>query len=555
MKKNCGKYSGLDVPRAQEVIKQDLMNSSSAVMFHEMTGKVVCRCLTECIIKMVSDQWFIEYNNEDWKKLAHKCLDKMDLYPDKVRKQFDYVLDWLHRWACTREFGLGTKLPWDNKWVIESLSDSTLQMAYCTISKYLEHSSSYGFSVDKLNDSFFNYIFLGKGNVVDVVRSTGINKVMIETMKSDFNYWYPFDFRNSAKDLIQNHLAFTIFNHTAIFENKYWPRAYVLNGRVMVNNEKMSKSKGNFFTMRELYGKHGADIVRLTSANAGEGLNDANYDMEFLSVATSKLNDFFEFVNSYYDKGRTDMIGIDKWFESKINSTIKESTVCMDTMLFKSAVQSLFLDLHRHLRWYMKRTDGSFNKKTINKYIETQILLLGPFTPHFCEEMWSSIGKKGFLSNASWPKFDSSLIDISLDDGEELIKNTISDIREVLKLAKITSPSNIKLFVSDSWKYDLFREVNSVDSINQKEIIGHVMKDARFKKYGKVIFKFLPKMISSRKVPVVSLSQKEELAVLKESIEFIKKDFDCAISVISASESKENKARNAMPLKPAILVE
>ena len=81
MKSNCSKYSGMTVPIAQEKIKRDLIDAEDAVMFYELTGKVVCRCLTESIIKLVSDQWFIDYGNEDWKKLAYKCLNQMKLLP------------------------------------------------------------------------------------------------------------------------------------------------------------------------------------------------------------------------------------------------------------------------------------------------------------------------------------------------------------------------------------------------------------------------------------------------------------------------------------------
>ena len=102
--------------------------------------------------------------------------------------------------------------------MIESLSDSTLQMAYNTISKYLQHPGDYGFKTDKLNDEFFDYIFLSKGDAESAKKSTGIPLKMIEQMKKDFEYWYPFDFRNSAKDLIQNHLAFCLFIHTALFD-------------------------------------------------------------------------------------------------------------------------------------------------------------------------------------------------------------------------------------------------------------------------------------------------------------------------------------------------
>jgi leucyl-tRNA synthetase len=38
------------------------------------------------------------------------------------------------------------------------------------------------------------------------------------------------------------------------------------------------------------------------------------------------------------------------------------------------------------------------------------VLMLAPFAPHLCEEIWSQMGKKDFVSLAPWPVFDSSLI-------------------------------------------------------------------------------------------------------------------------------------------------
>jgi hypothetical protein len=44
-----------------------------------------------------------------------------------------HTLGWLNQWACSRSFGLGTRLPWDEQYLIESLSDSTIYMAYYTV--------------------------------------------------------------------------------------------------------------------------------------------------------------------------------------------------------------------------------------------------------------------------------------------------------------------------------------------------------------------------------------------------------------------------------------
>src|SRR3989338_1630582 len=158
MKENTGKYSGLSVEQAKKEITIDLLKSKEGDKMYDLTGKVVCRCLTPSIVKIVSDQWFMKYSDEHWKRQARECLAQMKLYPEQVRQQFEYVLGWLNNWACTREYGLGTKLPWDEKWVIESLSDSTIYMAYYTVAHLLQKTDA-----AKLNDEVFDYIFFGKG--------------------------------------------------------------------------------------------------------------------------------------------------------------------------------------------------------------------------------------------------------------------------------------------------------------------------------------------------------------------------------------------------------
>ena len=67
----------------------------------------------------------------------------------------DYYINWLHDWACSRRIGLGTKLPWDNQWIIEPLSDSTIYMAYYAIVPYLKKMAA-----EDLDDSFFSQVFL-----------------------------------------------------------------------------------------------------------------------------------------------------------------------------------------------------------------------------------------------------------------------------------------------------------------------------------------------------------------------------------------------------------
>lgn len=66
----------------------------------------------------------------------------MNVYHEEVRRNFQGCVDWLREHACSRTYGLGTKLPWDSQWLIESLSDSTIYNAYYTVAHLLQASKS-----------------------------------------------------------------------------------------------------------------------------------------------------------------------------------------------------------------------------------------------------------------------------------------------------------------------------------------------------------------------------------------------------------------------------
>ena len=84
------------------------------------------------------------YGEENWKNqvMDHVKSDSFECYNDKTQKEFEHILNWLKEWGCSRTVGLGTKLPWDEQFVVESLSDSTIYMAYYTVSHLLQGSEN-----------------------------------------------------------------------------------------------------------------------------------------------------------------------------------------------------------------------------------------------------------------------------------------------------------------------------------------------------------------------------------------------------------------------------
>ncbi|MCX8191694.1 MAG: class I tRNA ligase family protein, partial [Nitrososphaerales archaeon] len=289
MMDNTGEYAGLTVAEAREKVKLDMIKMNKADTMYEILNQpVVCRCGAECVVKIFENQWFLNYDDPEWKKLTHECLNRMSLLPDEIRSEFEYTIDWLKKKACARKSGLGTRLPWDRDWVIESLSDSVIYMAYYTIAKYINQNK---ISADKLTDEFFDYVFLGD--------TRGIHKInldpsLLEDMRREFTYFYPLDSRHSGRDLVPNHLTFFIFNHVAIFPKDHWPRQIVVNGSVLMEGKKMSKSFGNIVPLRDAVRDYGADPLRLAIIGTAELLADADFSFELVKTFRERLQRLYE---------------------------------------------------------------------------------------------------------------------------------------------------------------------------------------------------------------------------------------------------------------------
>ena len=105
------------------------------------------------------------------------------------------------------------------------------------------------------------------------------------------------DLRCSGKDLIRNHLTMSLYNHAAIWEDKnMMPRSFYCNGHILVNGKKMSKSEGNFLTIRDCIQKYGVDATRMALADAGDGLDDANFDESVANASILKLYTFEKWI-------------------------------------------------------------------------------------------------------------------------------------------------------------------------------------------------------------------------------------------------------------------
>jgi leucyl-tRNA synthetase len=446
---NTGKYAGKKVFEIKPQIVKDFIKDSIATRIYDLPESVVCRCTTKCVVKILKNQWFVKFSDKKWKKLAKQCIDQMKIYPDEARNWFDDIVDWLEDKACARHSGLGTALPWDDKWIVETLGDSTVYMAFYTIANLLK---KHKIKPEELTKEVLDFIFLGK--------KLKSKKMKIwKEMRNSFLYWYPVDFRDSAKELIPNHLTFFIFHHTAIFPKKFWPRFIATNGMINIDGEKMSKSKGNFITLKQAIQSYGADATRFTLMNTSEGLADADFRKYDAELAGRTLSNFYDTVSRFSKmETRGKKLLIDKWLLSSLQRHIEEATVAYEKTKFKSTLQIAFFGVLNDVKMYMRRVDAA-GKGIAKSLPKAWVRLVAPIIPHICEELWHGLGNKGFVSIADWPEIDKKLVDKKIEEMDAMFQQTVEDIRHVKRLAdsknKVTSA--YLYFVTDK-EIDYFKE-------------------------------------------------------------------------------------------------
>lgn len=104
-----------------------------------MENSRLIHILDLCVITFC-DQWFIAYGEESWKNKLHEHVNSSNFnsYLEANHKALNEAIDWLKEWGVSRSFGLGTRIPWDKQYLVESLSDSTIYMAYYTVAHLLQ---------------------------------------------------------------------------------------------------------------------------------------------------------------------------------------------------------------------------------------------------------------------------------------------------------------------------------------------------------------------------------------------------------------------------------
>ncbi len=370
--------------------------------------------------------------------------------------------------------------------------------------------------------------------------------------KNVVKYWMPVDQYIGGIEHAILHLLYARFFIKVLRDMKLLdfdePFLRLLSqGMITKDGAKMSKSKGNVVSPDEITEKYGADTGRFFILFASDPEKELEWSDKGVEGSFRFLNKIFNLL----EQGSKSNLK-DKLTESKLNRTIQSVTECIESYQFNVALNKIMGFVN-----FLNKNKENISEKIYKESLQKLALLLNPFVPHTSEEIWSKIGTKTLASIEKWPKFDAKKIDEKAEYAEDFVEKVLGDVKEILALVKIEKPKQISVFVSDEWKYSLFKHAKKQieKTRNTGEVLKEIMKDEEMRKHGKDVPGLVGSLVKdASKIPEVILSQKEELGILEANKKILEKEFGCKVEILPSDKSSSPRAKKAEPGKPGIEV-
>jgi leucyl-tRNA synthetase len=553
----CGKYKGMKVNQAVVKVIEDLFEDEKAdKIFLPVTKDLRCKCGKEILVSILSNQWFLNFNAGDWKQKASRCLSKMEIVPKKYRKNFEHVFNWLEKRPCARKRGLGTQLPFDKNWIIESLSDSTIYMSFYTIIHLIK---KHDIKTKQLIPAFFDYVFLSIGDIRSLSNQTKIEETVLKQMQQEFSYWYPVDHRHTAIMHISNHLSFYIFHHVAIFPEEYWPKIVSLIEPVIIEGQKMGKSKGNVISIANITANYSADLFRFYISHSADFGISVDWREKQLQIVKNHIMRFYNFISENTGKlsnieGKVDNLNT-KYANiilSKCTKKFVEAEIGLKDLNIRKYLQLSFYEVFNIIQDFNKYCEDATDILEVYKIIFPDwVKLLSLTMPHLCEELWEMMGNSEFLSTVIWDDFNEGYINNDIETEFDYISDVIADILNIQKIVSFTNQSKFYLYTAPSWKYEVLKII-SLKMGEFEKIIEECKQIPNLMKHTNLIL-FIKNQIKNRiwEKDLINLNERD---LLEEYRGYIEIRISSNI-IINSDYDPKKRSPKALPNKPAIYLE
>lgn len=274
--------------------------------------------------------------------------------------------------------------------------------------------------------------------------------------KEKVKYWMNVDQYIGGVEHAILHLMYARFFQMALYDlglvtDEEPFKNLLTQGMVNKDGKKMSKSLGNVVSPAEILEKYGADTARLFILFAAPPEKELDWSDAGVEGSFRFLNRVYRLVYETVQKYgfKTTDFEIrndnDKQLNYMANYAVKKvSDDAGGRFQFNTAISTI-MEFVNELYRYKELPD--VNEGLINACIEKLVLILSPFTPHVCEEMWEYLGHTGSLYNVGWPAYDESAL---VKDSVEIVIQINGKVKEKMSVASGLGRDELQKTVMES---------------------------------------------------------------------------------------------------------
>lgn len=553
-------WGGLTVPQAREKVLDLLLREHGAFQLREFSEPVTCRCGETVVIRRVPDQWFLAYGDPGWKGEAREALSKMRLDPPEYAAEMPGILDWYDDRPCVRQGRwLGTPFPFDERWIIEPIADSTLYPAYYVVRRYVQRGL---LAVDQLTPAFFDFVFLGLGPGEPTVPSA-----LQEEVRRDFLYWYPLDLNLGGKEHKRVHYPVFLYNHAALLPPDLRPRSILVHWWLTsTKGEKISKKDvkgGAVPPVDQALEDWGADGLRLYFALASTTFQDVEWDREAAAHAAARAGSVLTEIQGILT-GPPPPIApppgeLESWLLTRMSGAVQRSREAYERYDFRTAAEIGFVEIPQALERYRLR--GGRSTATLHQVGDAWVRLITPITPHLAEEAYRATGR-GLVTEAPFPREEELPSDPRSLLKETLLQDLEEDLASLRKGWKGT-PAGLRIFVAAPWKYRLETWLASRGEAGpgpRGALLKTLLEDPEFSTHRGELPRYLDLVLPAGRPRVEGppeLSPAEELTILRQAQPYLSRRLggipvEVVLEEEGAPRDPQNRRARARPGSPAL---
>jgi len=220
-------------------------------------------------------------------------------------------------------------------------------------------------------------------------------------------------------------------------------------GMVHKDGAVMSKSRGNTVAPDDIIARYGADTLRLYVLFVAPPEMALEWADEQIEGPHRFLQRLWRLVDRHADALKSEIrtpIPADlpesaRALRRKVHQTIARVTEDIEERIhLNTAVAAMMELLNEVLKREADVADG-VPRAVLREAIETLILLLSPFTPHVCEEMWERLGRRFSVVDRNWPAWSP---EIAREDEVELAVQVNGKVRTRLTVPQDLPAEDVK---------------------------------------------------------------------------------------------------------------